>query len=75
MTSVVNETKFERWVKKNGSKTATAKLLGVSLSCVSRWVSRERFPQKKQMDAIFELSGGYVRPQDIFAHFATDPNA
>lgn len=58
--------RFDAWIENSGGQTAVAKLLGLTLSAVNRWVMRNRVPSPKVAARIVELSKGKVSYADIF---------
>lgn len=58
---------LKKWLKeKNMTGAQFAELLGVAQAAVSMWLTGERFPSRRNIQKIVELTGGEVQPNDFY---------
>jgi transcriptional regulator with XRE-family HTH domain len=59
--------RLKQWLKeKNMTGAQFAELLGVAQAAVSMWLTGERFPSRRNIQKIVELTGGEVQPNDFY---------
>ena len=59
--------RLKKWLKeKNMTGAQFAELLGVAQAAVSMWLTGERFPSRRNIQKIVELTGGEVQPNDFY---------
>jgi len=57
---------LREWREKKGlTMVELARMLGVDKSAVSRWESGERFPSRRSLKKIAEVTGGEVTANDF----------
>lgn len=59
--------RLKKYLKEHGITGAQfAEMLGVAQAAVSMWLTGERFPSRRNIQKIVEITGGEVQPNDFY---------